>query len=642
MILFLVIALPLFSFILLQLGGRFIKSNTGFFSALMALSSSFGAFYLLLSSNLELSSHLSYEWIKLGESPLNISLNIDGIALKMLVVINAIAVLVQLFSIAYMKGDEHLTRYFSYLGLFTFAMNAMVVMDSLILVYVFWELVGFSSYLLIGFWQHKESAGKAANKAFIINRVGDAAFLIGIMIAYWAGVKTISEFQSIFFGNPLVDYPLVAITGLCFFIALMAKSAQLPLATWLPDAMEGPTPVSALIHAATMVAAGVYLLIRMSFLLTQEVLFLVTIVGSCTAFLAAIAALSQHDIKKVLAYSTISQLGFMVTAIGMGKPEVAFFHLITHAFFKACLFLSAGSIIHALHDSPVDPQDLRTMGGLKKKLPITYIAMVLSGASLAGIPLFSGFLSKEAILLSATENNFAFLLLAGATLLTAFYITRLIVLSMWGELPTSLESTIKNPSWPIKIPLIILSIMSLWFGFSISPIHTESNWWVSISKLPASFLVVFLSIGLTLVGVFSALFLYGTESRKKKNKAILKNLTFLNQLSFNFFYIDSFVSKAIPNSVVFLSTFLLQFEKKIMDGFIDRLAIFIVVLGHISRWVDKFVVDGLVNLLSISIYKTGVFTGGIQGKSVQKLIINTILIVSILGFIFYRIYLSLV
>ena len=463
-------------------------------------------------------------------------------------------------------------------------------------------------------------------------------------MAHWAGTTSISELSQVIFDNLSVTYIHLVGIGLCFFLGAMAKSAQLPLAIWLPDAMEGPTPVSALIHAATMVAAGVYLLVRVSFLLTTpEVLAIISIVGSLTAFLAAIAAVFQYDIKKVLAYSTISQLGFMITAIGLATPDVALFHLTTHAFFKASLFLSAGSIIHALHAAPNDPQDLRNMGGLRKKLPTTFFALMLSGASLAGLPLFSGFLSKEAILLATENHSLIAILLFSASFLTAFYISRLIILSMWGKLPEQLSNIIQPPKAAIKIPLIILSLMSLWIGFSLSPFDTRNNWWVNInSALPSSYTVFIFSIVLAVSGIISATGVYTTEKGKQFKKQLSNLLDPIQNMGLNFFYFDKLFAKKIPDLVTRFSVFTFNSEKKVLDGFIDHLAVFVVVLGHISRWVDKFIIDGFVNVISQSIYKTGGFTGGFQGKAIQTLVIGTIVLLVSIGLLFYGIFSSVV
>ena len=345
-----------------------------------------------------------FTWIDLPGLDLAFSLSfwLNNIAVLLLCIVTFVSFLVHLYSLEYMKGEKGFARYYSFLGLFTLSMVGIVLADSLLTIFIFWELVGFSSYLLIGFWYNKESAAKASLKAFLVNRIGDAGFLIALMIIWSkAGTFNLIELKTILsISQPDVWW---TIAGFGVLSGVIGKSAQFPLQIWLPDAMEGPTPVSALIHAATMVAAGIYLLARIYVLFDPVVLDVIAVIGALTAFMGAVAALTQTDIKRVLAFSTISQLGYMVLGMGVGAYGAALFHLTTHAFFKACLFLSAGAIIHALHEAQkdgnhFDAQDMRFMGGLRKKMPITFAAFSISALALAGVPFFSGFLSKDAIL----------------------------------------------------------------------------------------------------------------------------------------------------------------------------------------------------------------------------------------------------
>ena len=330
-------------------------------------------------------------WVSMSSFQIGFGMNFDKPAVIMLFVVSLISCLVHFYSIDYMKGDKRFSRYFAYLGLFTFSMNGIILSNNLFFIFVFWELVGFSSFLLIGFWYEKQSAGDAAKKAFLTNRIGDIGMFLGIMLLFvHAGTFSFNGIQ--FAG---IDHTIMTLCGLLIFMGAIGKSAQFPLHIWLPDAMEGPTPVSALIHAATMVAAGVYLSLRIFPFLTAEALHVVALIGAITAILASLIATSQYDIKKILAYSTVSQLGYMICSIGVGAYFAAFFHLITHAMFKACLFLCSGSVIHAMHhsqdeihDHSKDPQDIRNMGGLRNKMPITFIAMLISTMSLCGFPLF--------------------------------------------------------------------------------------------------------------------------------------------------------------------------------------------------------------------------------------------------------------
>jgi NADH-quinone oxidoreductase subunit L len=361
----------------------------------------------------------------------------------MLLVVALISSMSHIFSIKYMEGDPLYSRYYAYLSLFTFSMNGIVLSNNLMLLYMSWELVGLSSYLLIGFWFAKKSAADAGMKAFLTNRVGDIGFFIGIMLLFTAvGSVVYSDiFTSVADGN--LAGTLLTMAGIGLFIGAMGKSSQFPLHIWLPDAMEGPTPVSALMHAATMVAAGVFMMVRMFPIMTPDALVFVAYIGGFTALFASTIAITQNDIKKVLAYSTVSQLGFMIMSVGTGAYVAAFFHLVTHAAFKANLFYGSGSVIHAMHhalhkknDHETDPQDMRNMGGFKEKMPITYWSMLVSTLAIAGVPFFSGFLSKDAILagsLSFANHHPEHFLLPifgfSAALLTAFYMFRLIYMT---------------------------------------------------------------------------------------------------------------------------------------------------------------------------------------------------------------------
>ncbi|MBP9120120.1 MAG: NADH-quinone oxidoreductase subunit L, partial [Ignavibacterium sp.] len=366
-----ILFLPLLGFAVTLLLGKKIKSIYLFEVFLISI--------VLIASIVLAFNKLSYfiddkivselEWFRLSDSlVIKLGFLLDNITVLMLFVVALISALVHYFSIAYMKGDERYNRYFAYLGIFTFSMNGIVLTNNILMMYIFWELVGLSSYLLIGFWFEKKSAADAGKKAFLVNRIGDIGMFAGILILFLT-YNTFSFdtiFQAIGTGKlPFNSDFWLSVTGILLFMGAIGKSAQFPLHVWLPDAMEGPTPVSALIHAATMVAAGVYLTIRIFGLLTADAMMFIAVIGMLSAFIPATIALTQNDIKKVLAYSTVSQLGYMVMALGVGAYKFAFFHLVTHAFFKACLFLGSGSVIHAMHHE----QDIRNMGGLKKKLP---------------------------------------------------------------------------------------------------------------------------------------------------------------------------------------------------------------------------------------------------------------------------------
>lgn len=446
-------------------------------------------------------------WVFGQEVPLRIDLGImlDNIAAIMLVVVTLISSLVHLYSTSYMHGDAKYHRYFAYLGLFSFSMLGIVLTNNILMMYVFWELVGVSSYLLIGFWYEKPGPAYASKKAFLMNRVGDAGMWIGILTLFTT--YGTFQFDKVFAAISLGQFPMnsdfwLTVMGLCLFAGAIGKSAQFPLHTWLPDAMEGPTPVSALIHAATMVAAGVYLVARIFPLLTGDALLTIALVGILTSFIAATTAIAQNDIKKVLAYSTVSQLGYMVMAIGLGAYTAGVFHLVTHAMFKACLFLGSGSVIHAmhhslhhLHDHETDAQDIRNMGGLKEKMPVTFWTFLVATLAISGVPLFSGFMSKDEILagawaLGGMKSGVAQLIpwigFAVASL-TAFYMFRLVFLTFFGApRRPDVHAHIHESPLPIKIPLIVLSTLSLWFVFSFNPFGAASGWFMKSVTTPTT------------------------------------------------------------------------------------------------------------------------------------------------------------
>ena len=416
-------------------------------------------------------------WIVSGTFDVSWALRIDQLTAVMLVVVNGVSALVHVYSVGYMSHDPHKPRFMAYLSLFTFAMLMLITADNFLQMFFGWEGVGLASYLLIGFWHHKPSANAAAIKAFLVNRIGDFGFALGIMAIFM--VFGSLDFDTVFAATPdqvgktfhFLSWEWDVMTTICIllFIGAMGKSAQVPLHTWLPDAMEGPTPVSALIHAATMVTAGVFLVARCSpmFEFSTTALMVVIIVGACTAFFAATVGLVQNDIKRVIAYSTCSQLGYMFFALGVGAYKVAIFHLFTHAFFKALLFLGSGSVIHAMSDE----QDMRRMGGIYKYIPQTYVMMWIGSLALAGLPIFAGFYSKDAILESAFAahtgaGQFAFWLGMAAAVMTAFYSWRLLFMTFHGEPRASQEvmSHVHESPWSMLVPLYFLAAGSILSG----------------------------------------------------------------------------------------------------------------------------------------------------------------------------------
>ncbi|OGR16005.1 MAG: NADH-quinone oxidoreductase subunit L, partial [Deltaproteobacteria bacterium RIFOXYD2_FULL_66_9] len=416
--------------------------------------------------------HVVFPWLTVGDRALlNTGILIDNVTAVMLLVVTIVSTLVHLFSIGYMHGDPKYNRFFAYLSIFSFSMLGLVLAESFLFIYIFWELVGLSSYLLIGFWFEKKSASDAGKKAFIVNRVGDFGFLIGILIIY--ATCGVLGYDQVFLaiGEGKLSGTLLTLAGIGVFCGAIGKSAQFPLHVWLPDAMEGPTPVSALIHAATMVAAGVYLVGRVYPMFTPDAFLFIACFGLITLFLTATIALAQNDIKKVLAYSTCSQLGYMIMGLGVGGYTAGLAHLTTHAAFKACLFLGSGSVIHAVHS-----QDIQEMGGLRKKMPITFVTFLIATLAISGVPGFSGFYSKDMILAAALEfgmksaNPLHMIFFVGALFtagLTAFYMFRLVILTFFGAPKDhhKYDHAHESPA-SMWVPLVVLAGLSFSFWYS--------------------------------------------------------------------------------------------------------------------------------------------------------------------------------
>ncbi|HEV2329392.1 MAG TPA: NADH-quinone oxidoreductase subunit L [Verrucomicrobiae bacterium] len=403
------------------------------------------------------------QWLPVDGLNVEFGLRLDPLSLMMMLIVTGVGGAIHIYSRGYMHDDSGMARFFAKLSLFTFSMLGIVLANNFIQMFIFWELVGVSSYLLIGFWFEKPSAGDAAKKAFIVNRLGDFGFLLGILMVWGLlGSLNFSTLQGLISQNPAALGASATIAGLLVFCGAVGKSAQFPLHVWLPDAMEGPTPVSALIHAATMVAAGVYMLCRIFFLLNTPALEVVAYIGGFTALLAAVIAVQQDDIKRIIAYSTLSQLGYMVMSVGLHGQTPAMFHLTTHAFFKALLFLSAGSVIIALHHE----QDIWKMGALRQKMPITFVTFLVGGLALSGIWPFAGFYSKDSILAQAlSRHDFeGYLLFAVGVFvagLTTFYIFRLFFVVFCGKEKSDTASHAHESPLVMTLPLIVLAVFSL-------------------------------------------------------------------------------------------------------------------------------------------------------------------------------------
>src|SRR6187402_3154871 len=434
-------------------------------------------FFLQISQTKQAMNIQLFDWIQISNFHVSFGFLLDQLSILWLLFVTGIGSLIHIYSISYMHDDENMHKFFAYLNLFIFFMIMLVVGSNLLVMFIGWEGVGLCSYLLIGFWHKNQEYNDAAKKAFIMNRIGDLGLLIGIFIlGYLFSTVDFLDLKTAIASAKNLDMYWVSAAALALFIGACGKSAQIPLYTWLPDAMAGPTPVSALIHAATMVTAGIFMLTRLNFLfdMAPSVQNIIAIVGAVTALVAATIALVQNDIKKVLAYSTVSQLGLMFLALGFGAYEVAVFHVITHAFFKACLFLGSGSVIHGLHGE----QDMRKMGGLKKAMPITFWTMLISSLAISGVPLFSGFFSKDEILMTAFHHNIPLWVVGSvASIMTAFYMFRLMFLTFFNDFRGTEEQKHHLHESPalITFPLIILAILATIGGL----ISLPGNSWLN-------------------------------------------------------------------------------------------------------------------------------------------------------------------
>ena len=455
-------ALPLIGFVVLLLAGKLLGEPRAGWIATTAAGASFLVTLMVFVGLLGRDSHsgersyelILFEWLPSGSLQVEAGFLVDPLSVTMALFVTGVGALIHLYSVGYMHGDPKYSKFFLYLNLFLFSMLMLVFGNNLVVTFLGWEGVGACSYLLISFWHHRDSAATAGKKAFVTNRVGDWGFLVATF-AIWSalGTVTYTEIAS----SPAMTAATGTAVSLLLFVAAAGKSAQLPLYVWLPDAMEGPTPVSAMVHAATMVTSGVYLLVRMNNVLTDDALIVIAVVGAATALFAALCAVAQHDIKKVLAYSTISQLGFMFLAIGSGAYVAAIFHVITHSFFKALLFLGSGSVIHGMGDE----QDMRKMGALRLAMPITAATFIVGWLAIAGVPPFAGFWSKDEILLAAweQENIGPLLWVIGliTALLTAYYMSRQVILVFFGDQRWDEDAHPHESSWTMTIPLCVLA-----------------------------------------------------------------------------------------------------------------------------------------------------------------------------------------
>jgi NADH-quinone oxidoreductase subunit L len=488
----------------------------------------------------------SLEWIRLGSFSISLGFKYDDLAALMLSIVGVVGLCVHVFSLGYMHDDPGKARYFGGLSIFMFSMIGIVLADNLFMMFIFWELVGFSSYFLINHWNEKKSASDAAKKAFIVNRVGDFGFILGIIICYWMnGTVNLSELAA--------HHVYSRAIPLLLFCGAIGKSAQLPLQVWLPDAMEGPTPVSALIHAATMVAAGIYMLCRINALMVPEAATVIAWVGTLTALYAALCAITQRDIKKVLAYSTLSQLGYMVAAFGLGSVGGAMFHLTTHAFFKALLFLGSGSVIFGCHHE----QDIFGMGGLRTRMPVTFWTFTVAVAAIVGVPFLAGFFSKDAILVLAYQRNPAvFAVLAFTAILTAFYMIRLWKIVFLGNPRSDSAGHAHEGGLSLTAPLVLLAGLSIFGGYTrLYPTAFEGVFSLIPEAEGSTHMVILVtSLVVLIVGAGAALAFYttdGTDALEVKSPATFGYLSWLRG-SFDAAY-DYYVAKVQQRAAIALN-----------------------------------------------------------------------------------------
>jgi NADH-quinone oxidoreductase subunit L len=628
-------------------------------------------------------------WIHVGSLEVDIAFQIDPLSSAMILVVTGIGALIHLYATAYMHEDPAFWRFFAYLNLFIFAMLTLVLGDSILLMFVGWEGVGFCSWALIGFWHQEFANTTAANKAFIVNRIGDFGFVLGIFALFWSldmvtgghGTLVFREMRTkvglLEHAPSILGFSVATFASFCLFVGATGKSAQIPLYVWLPDAMAGPTPVSALIHAATMVTAGLYMIARMSFLFTLApgVLQIVAVTGAATALLAATIATSQNDIKKVLAYSTVSQLGYMFLAMGVGAYAAGMAHVITHAFFKACLFLGSGSVIHAMHHE----QDMRKMGGLRRYLPTTYTTFLISTLAIAGFPLLAGFWSKDEILWMAKASPLGgtglWLVAVGVAGLTACYMFRQVYMTFFGEPhwkqhggahehgdeahglddaqgqgdTHGRHSPPHESPWQMTLPLVILAVGAVFGGLIClphwMPMHGLLEHWLEpvvqtpefvehhVHEAPLSLELglMTVSIVVALAGIFLATVVYLWRRIPAE--------TFSNlaggapyRLLLNKWYVDELYDATLVRGTLALTRLLAWFDRVVIDGIVNGAATIVRGVADLDGAFDRYVVDGAVNGVANATWAFGRTVKQIQTGAISAYL--TVLATGVLGGVF--------
>ena len=582
-------------------------------------------------------TNILFNWVTIGDMEVNMAFLLDPLSAVMILVVSGVGLLIHIYSTGYMAHEARYSRYFAYLNLFTFNMLTLVLGNSLLLMFLGWEGVGLCSYLLIGFWFEKRENAVAGMKAFVVNRIGDFGFTIGVLLLFWSlashGVMTL-DYDELRESIGLLPTSTLTAVGILLFVGATGKSAQIPLYVWLPDAMAGPTPVSALIHAATMVTAGVYMIARMNFLyiLAPDALSLVAWVGALTALVAATIGIAQNDIKKVLAYSTVSQLGYMFIGVGVGAFSAGIFHLVTHAFFKALLFLCSGSVIHGMSGE----QDMRRMGGLRTKMPITFYTMLIGTLAIAGTPMLSGFFSKDEILWMAfaSPHGHPLIWLMGATGagITSFYMFRLIFMTFFGECRADhhTKEHIHESPYSMTIPLMLLALGAVLVGYLgvpkllgganefeefLKPVmghelalkfHSEALEWILMG----------ISVTIALVGFLVSYNLY--MRRPEIPDLIIARVKRLHETVYNKYYIDEIYNAVFVENLLRLNDLLAKFDNRIVDGIVNGCGTVLRAVVFVEGKFDNIVVDGLVNLTASAVTSGGRSLHRIQTGRVQQ------------------------
>jgi len=592
---------PLLAFLALTAMGRQLK-DFGIYISIVAMLASFVVALLIfverLGGRVEDYTWDKLDWLKIGDWTLNMGFEVNNLNALMLVIVTLVSLLVNIYSRGYMKDDERIHVFFSYIALFSFSMLGLVISENMLELYIFWELVGVCSFLLVGFWYFKPEARAAAKKAFIVTRIGDVGLFLGMLLLFWYMPGHSLDFSSIHnaFTSGQIDPGIITWIAILIFVGAIGKSGQFPLHTWLPDAMEGPTPISALIHAATMVAAGVYLVARTFdiFQASPDALLVVAYVGGFTAIFAATIGVAQNDIKRILAYSTVSQLGYMMMALGIGVSYASgMFHLFTHAFFKALLFLGAGSVIHAVHT-----QDINEMGGLARKMKITTWTFAIGALALSGIPPFSGFWSKDLILAEAYDKQpFLFWIGVIAAFFTAFYMSRLFFLTFLGQKRSKHEPH-ESPA-SMTVPLVILAVLAVGAGFLNTPMNAWFGRWLT-----------------------------GEQHEETVNWAVMGLSTLAGVLGIGLGYL-MYVKKSIARDFIsgkapWLYTLLNR------KYWIDEIYNGILVkplqgLGLLLELIDIYIVDGLVRLFTYAVVGLGRVGSRLQNGQLQSYGLITLL-----------------